>query len=328
VCPTRLRIDKPNDDGPKLIRSVPAPVQGLGRAHSLAHVLEISLAIAGMNLGYDDLMGLSGVAFRTPPWPDPPGLSQEETLAALEALNEAFDPALTVHGAEHALTPEEALQAASVSVDAGVPCLALGWGSVKDCWSIIAGYDRPKKRLLGHCVLEAARDAYESWPPQVTFLVTIPPGVKITGAPGFLGAVETAHQRWTSEGRARYRRWTGALKQPNRVTDSTQEAAVELLADARAAANAFVSRLAETVEGNRGAWLARAAEIYHGLLECLEARATPPRSGAAHAGLENTEWRATWAKQLAEVAERDEGAATALRRSPWAELPPEEMMEP
>ncbi len=336
----RLRVDGPDDADSTAIPSVPAPIQGLGRAQSLAQVLEIVLPSAGLQLGYDDLMGLSGLAFRTPPWPDLPGVSRDEALAVVDAMNEALEPPLSVHGAEEPRSPDEALALVAACVDEGRPCVALGWGSVKERWSVIAGYDRTGERLLGHCVLAEARDAYESWPPDLSLLLTVPAEVKLRGGTVLLDAVERAHRRWVSEGRARYARWIATLDEREdeagnsrqaaglREADTLQEAAVELLADARGAATEFLSGLAESVEGNRAAWLAHAAESYARLVEMLEGRGAAPLSEAALAGLQDARWRDAWARRLEQMAELEEAAATALRRSASAEFPPEQVLEP
>jgi len=324
----RLRVDEPENARRKLIPSVAPPLQGLGRAHSLIQVLEIALDSAPVSLTYDDLMGVSGLAFRTPPWPDHPSLSAGETLRALDALNEVFTPPLIVHGADCAPEPDEVMQAVASSVDAGIPCLAFGWGSVKDSWSIIAGYDVTDERLFGHCVLEAQREAYESWPPTLVYLVTIPPDLAFGPISAFLAVADRAHERWASEGRRRYRAWIAALRERDCSPDATHEAAVEFLADARGAAAAFLTRLAETHEGNRAAWLHRAAALYDRLLEALEERGAAPFSEAALMGLKDPDWRGAWATRLEEMAELEEEAATALRRSSSAEFPPEEALEP
>jgi len=307
---------------------VPAPLQGLGRAHSLIQVLEIALDSAQVRLTYDDLMGVSGLAFRTPPWPDQPSLSADETLAALDALNEVFDPPLVVHGAHRPPAPDGIMQAVASSVDASMPCLALGWGSVKDRWSIITGYHLTDERLFGHCILEAPREAYESWPPTLTRLVTIAPDLALGPISAFLAVADRAHERWASEGRARYRAWIAALKGADCDPDAAHEAAVELLADSRGAAAVFLARLAGTEEGNRAAWLTHASQLYDRLLEMLEGRGAAPFSQAALIGLKDPDWRSAWATRLAEMAELEEEAATALRRSSSADLPPGELLEP
>jgi len=321
MAPTRLQVAGQDGGTPKALPGVPAPLSGSGRAHSLAHVLEIALAQAGPSLGYDAVMGISGLAFRTPADPWAPGLTAEEAAAAVEALNAALEPGLELHRAGGDLTPDRAIDLVAACIDGGRPCAALGWGSVKESWSVICGYDRARGRLLGHCVLDTPREQYESWPPTLELLIAMPGRPGPSGPGALAEAVRRAGDAWEQTGRERYGRWVAAVHALDAAPPPEHVAAVELLADARNAAAAFVAALAERREAIPAAWLSRAAERYREIVELLEA-ADVPRTSEALALLDDEPARRAWADSLAAVARAEEAAAHDLRMSLTADDPP------
>ncbi|MGD9496895.1 MAG: hypothetical protein AB7Y46_11385, partial [Armatimonadota bacterium] len=224
--PTRLPVGR--SGGARAISSVAAPLRSSGRAHSLAQVLQIALAQAGLCLGYDAVMGLSGLAFRTPELTAPaPGV--EDSREALTALGHALESPLDLHGADGPLAHEQALELVAANIDRGLPCIALGWGSVKQSWSIICGYDRARERLLGHCVLDAPRREYESWPPTVELLAILPDRPRPHAADALPRAVRARGETWQRSGEARYAAWIAAVEASQGPVPVAQIAAVELL---------------------------------------------------------------------------------------------------
>jgi len=301
----------------RLLPGVPAPLRGQARAHSLAQALEIALNYAGVHLDYDAIMSLSGLAFRTPPWPEAPEPTREEWLAALERLATALGAELTVLGADAPMDATRALDAVAAAIDAGQPGVALGWGSVKEHWSVIAGYDEAKGALAGHCLLEEPREAYETWPATADLLVTgiaaLRPRNEI--APSLIAAAISSGRPLT---------WAQAVRDSTQPLDAAHERALWLLADSRGAAAAFLERLAEVDDSIQGMWLAQAARHWHKLVDLLEARASSLFSPQADATLTGLADREDWAAHLDAVAHLDEMAFAALRRSSEAEFPPGE----
>lgn len=308
----------------RVLPGVPAPLRGQARAHSLAQALEIALDYAGTGLDYDAIMGLSGLAFRTPHWPGEPGPSREEWLDAIAALQSVLTAQITVYGSEGPPDPTEAMVAVAAAIEAGVPCVALGWGSVKEEWSVIAGYDQAKGALAGHCLLDEPRGACESWPAELDLLVVPPPEVAVAVEAVIPALVAAAQACVESMGDEPCRAWAEAIWGASEPPDTAHERAVQLLADSRTAAVAFLGRLADVEDSIRGQWLARAARHLDDLILLVEGRGGPPLSPEAAMALADRAGRAKWAARLEEIARVDALAFAALRRSLDADFPPGE----
>ena len=319
----RLSFDGYDGGKPVAIPDVPAPVRGGGRAHSLARVLEIALEKAGLRLGYDAIMGLCGLAFRTPPWPKKPTPTLADETAALNALSRALGDCLTVLDGGEALGDDELIETVAEAVAAGNPCIALGWGSDKDHWSIITGYDRGKRRFIGHCLVDEPRRQYESWPPAVRMLVAVTGKPSPRGPEAVRDALQAGARRRADEGKGRYEAWTEEMRRLERPPGGEHELAVELLADARAAAAGFAERVSELEREIPAAWLGRAAERWREVVELLEARGVP-WSPEALAALEEAGGREDWAELLEVAAKLEDEAAVAVRLSASADYLPDE----
>lgn len=319
----RLSFDGYDGSKPVAIRAVPAPLVADGRAHSLARVLEIVLDHVGLRLGYDPIMGLCGLAFRTPPWPAQADPTVAESTEALKALSGALGGCLRVLGGEEAPPEAEVLDAVAASVDAGWPCIALGWGSDKEHWSVIAGYDRGKERLIGHCLLETAREQYESWPPTVEVLAVLRDRPRPRGAGAIEEALQEGARRWEDSGAARYEAWVVEMRALDGAPGAGHERAVELLADARAAAAGFARQVAEREREIAAAWLRQAAQQWREVVRLLEARGVP-YSPEALMALESAAGREDWAELLEAAMRMEAKAARSVRLSATADYLPEE----
>lgn len=322
MAPQRLRVNGFDGSAPRAIPGVPAPLRGAGRAHDLASVLDIIVAQAGLRLGYDVVMGLSGLAFRVPVDPFAATLSAEDGVAAIERLSGAIEPGLKLHDGR-GMPPSAILDAVAAAVDSSLPCAVLGWGSEKGHWSVIAGYDRSRERLLGHCLLDAPREQYESWPPNPTLLVTLPAHPRPRGVRALDEAIRAAGADWTAHAASRWAKWVRAVRELTAAPPSGHIAAIEMLADARNAAARFLDALADRLEPLPAAWLRRAAERYAALAEALETGATP-RNEDALTDMADRAAREQWAEALAAAARIDEAAAADLRLSQEATWLPEE----
>jgi len=319
----RLSFQGYDGSHPVAIPGIIAPLRGDGRAHGLAQTLEIALSHDELSLGYDALMGLCGLAFRTPSWPQPPAPTIEDAAAAVGALSDALSGCMRLLRGIEAASEGALIDTVAAAVDAGRLCVALGWGSEKDRWSVITGYDRGKMRLLGHCTLDAPRERYEAWPPALSVLVAITDRPLPRGPEAVEEALRRGATRWSEEGAGRYAAWIEELRLLDEPPGAAHELAVELLADARATAAGFAEGVARYEPEVPAAWLARAAEHWRELVLLLEARGLPHSMEALDA-LETREGRADWADLLEMAARHEEQAAAAIRRAHSADYPPEE----
>lgn len=319
----RLSFSGYDGGKPVAIPDVPPPLRGDGRAHSLARCLEIALDRSGLSLGYDAIMGLCGLAFRTPPWPKSPAPTLYDATEAIQAISAALGGSLKILGHPTPGAGEKLIEAVADSVEEGRPCIALGWGSAKDHWSVITGHDRAKGRLIGHCLLDAPRGRYESWPPTAQVLVVIADRPSPRGPDAVRDALQAGACRWAEEGRERYRGWTEKMRSLDEPPSGGHEQAVELLADARAAAASFAEQVAALEREIPAAWLARAAERWRQAVQLLEARGVP-HSPEALAALEDAEGREDWADLLQAASDLEDEAAAAVRLSLSADYLPDE----
>ena len=318
----RLSFQGYDGSHPVALPGVPAPLRGEGRSHSLAQTLEIALRRAGLPLGYNVVMGLSGLAFRTPRWPGAPEVAAEDATRAVGELSEALGQCLALtDGAGQ--SEDELLAAVARAVDQGRPCVALGWGSEKHEWSIITGYDHGKRRLLGHCLLDAPREQYEAWPPALAMLVTVTGRPQPRGPEAVEAALQRGARRLEEEAAARYRTWIEEMRLLDDAPDAAHELAVELWADARAAAAEFAEEVAAYEPEVPAAWLARAAELWREVVRLLEARGLPQSAEALEA-LQTREGRGDWAELLEAAAGMEAEAASAIERAHAVDFPPEE----
>ena len=315
----RLEMAEPEDSGRKLLAGVPAPIRGQARSHGLIQALEIALAFVEAPMDYDTLMGLSTLAFRTPPWPGDPEPTLEECIEAVDALNSALAGGVNIATEAR---PEEWLELVAGEIDAGRPCVAIGWGSVPEDWSVIAGYDRTRESAVGHCRLEGARDAYEIWPATLEALVTVAASPRIADEDTPRAAIRAADAIWEKSGAARYRTWLSEMLAADEEPELSHERAVQLLADSRSAAAGFVARVAAGDDTVRGEWFAEAAANLDELVELIEGRGGPPFSHEAVAALTDRDGRERWAARLERALKLEHKIAKGLRRAPSAEYPP------
>ena len=319
----RLSFEGYDGSHPIAIQGIPAPLRGDGRAHSLVKALEIALSHEGLALGYDVLMGLCGLAFRTPPWPHPPAPTAADVDEAVATLADALSGCMALHRYTEAPTEDDVLDTVARAIDVEHLCVALGWGSEKDRWSVITGYDRGKTRLLGHCALDAPRERYEAWPPILRVLVAITDRPRPRGPEAVEEALRRGAQRWEEDGARLYAAWIEELRLLEEPPGAEHEVAVELLADARAAAAGFAEGVAGFEPEVPAAWLTSAAEHWRELVLLLEARGVPHSPEALDA-VETPEGREDWANLLAIAAQHEEAAAAAVRQAHSVDYPPEE----
>ena len=161
------------------------PIRGFaaGRDCTFIHCLELVLDAADRPAGYDELMGLSGMAFRLQcridRWdvgnPDP--LVGDNRLPALfSAIGWEYD--VRVVRREQLAETESLRQAIRQSIDRRLPVLAANIIPPED-WGIITGYRRDETWLCRayNAGAENADQPAQGWPSAVVLLVGRLPGV-------------------------------------------------------------------------------------------------------------------------------------------------------
>ncbi|HVP10683.1 MAG TPA: hypothetical protein VMV94_05780 [Phycisphaerae bacterium] len=150
----RSKISVIRDERPGLVRIEGiGPIRGFakGRDNTFMHCLELVLEASGRPIGYDELMGVSGLAFRiqfrTDQWdvgsPDP--LVGADCLPALFSAI-GWDYETWVVRRDEISEAEALRQAVKQSIDRGTPVLAANIIPPED-WGIIVGY-RPDRSWL------------------------------------------------------------------------------------------------------------------------------------------------------------------------------------
>jgi hypothetical protein len=175
----RSKISVIRDERPGLVRiEGVGPIRGFakGRDNTFTHCLELVLEAVGRPITYDELMGLSGLAFRlqfrTDRWdvgnPDP--LVGANCLPALfSAIGYDYDT--WVVRREEIAEAEALRQAVKQSIDLGAPVLAANIIPPED-WGIIVGY-RPDRTWLCRSYnggAERVDQPAKGWPTAVVIL--------------------------------------------------------------------------------------------------------------------------------------------------------------
>ena len=197
---------------------------GVGRDCTFMHCLELMLEAIGRKIGYDELMGISGMAFRlqfcVDPW-DPGNPDPAVGATCLDVLFPAigFEYDFRVVRREE-LSDAQALRDAIVkSVDRGVPVLAANIIPPED-WGIITGYERNGwawKCRAYHGNAERVDRPARAWPTAVLMLTrTLPrPAPKPSHAKSIERAVqlfETRSYGTYALGRNAFEHWRQALE--------------------------------------------------------------------------------------------------------------------
>lgn len=172
---SRLRLVK-QAGGARIVGIGPIRGFARGRDSTFVHCLELILEATGRPIGYDELMGRSGLAFRTQFRVDRWDVGNPDPLVGKNLL----DPLFAVVGWEYQvqivrrdeITRADALrQAIRRSIVRGVPVLAANIIPPED-WGIITGYRQDGSWLCRSYNGEASRTDKPAagWPTAVVFL--------------------------------------------------------------------------------------------------------------------------------------------------------------
>jgi hypothetical protein len=256
---------------------------GRNRDNSFMHCLELSLEAMGRPIDYDELMGLSGAAFRVQfcriGWC--PGAA--DALAGYDCVAPVMASVGVTYQAYFTGRPDDAERERLrrdivASIDKGLPILASN--IIPPDWGVIVGYRRDGRTWFGRGYTGESRKqdrAVEQWPPVVVTLSDPAPIADMR--PAYLASIGRAVTLFDSPrageyllGRAAIEQWIRSLEQ---VTDRSyiQPNAwlfVSLI-DARVAASRYLRRIAPTLGPYRAA-LEKAADLYAQEATLLDAR--------------------------------------------------------
>jgi hypothetical protein len=202
------------------------PIHGfaVGRDCTFVHCLELVLSGLGRDIGYDELMGASGMAFRLQFRVDRWDVGSPDPLVGRSCAEELFIAAgwnysLRVIRREQAADADDLRNAIISSIDAGVPVLAANIIPPED-WGIITGYERAGRNWICRAyhgdALGADRPA-TGWPTAVVILTDRLP--RPAAGPLHVDSIRRAvelfeqrsHQSWAL-GRSAFEHWSQMLR--------------------------------------------------------------------------------------------------------------------
>ena len=342
--PRRLGVSRLPTGESRILDGVPSPGGLTAGSCALARALVAMLAHLGRPIGYDALMGLSGIAFVTP-LEDDFG-RRASAPARCARIPEALS-AVGLRGGIRVRTPAaagdaggpagtgESTQLVRSALEGGFAVPVLGWPRAQDDWGIITGYDCGRGVWCGwphgyH------GDAYlGATPGGEAFVIVQEMGVPAEGAQAAVTALRRA-----VEGRAQvaeaYERRRGMLEEewgddpdaPEHVARAMRhELATEALADARTAAAGFLRSCAGLLGPAGGEWALAAAELCDDLVARIEARRPPVLDGRAARALASERLRDRWREELGVIARLDLEALDCVARALTSDLGPGEMGE-
>jgi len=201
------------------------PIRGFakGRDCTFMHCLELILEATGRKLGYDELMGVSGMAFRTQFRVDKWDVGNPDPLVGDSCLETLF-PAIGWQYEVRIVSRDELAEVDALnrairqSIDKGVPVLAANVIPPED-WGIITGYRRDRVWLCRSYNAQAQQvdQPAAGWPTAVVLLTAklpLPPQTQIHNA-SIRRAVDTFDRRATgpySLGRKAFEEWCQSLR--------------------------------------------------------------------------------------------------------------------
>lgn len=244
-----------------------------GRDCTFMHCLEIVLDGLGRKFSYDDLMGVSGLAFRFQIRQDTFDTSNADPMTGVSVLDPLFnavgwDYDLRVVPRDNLIGADALVQAIHDSVDRGVPVLAANVIPPED-WGIIVGYRQQSQWLCRsyNGGAESSDQVATGWPTAVVLLTNR--RTRQASMQMHVDAIRRAVEMWEQSGTGNYavgRRafdaWIELVRAPrdNRYVHANFWTYISLI-DARAAAVRYLQANASQF-GPKDRYLQMAAEWY------------------------------------------------------------------
>ncbi len=222
----RLRLEREGANGARLAGLSPLVGFARGRDCSLMHCLEVALEGLGRPISYDDLMGMSGHAFRLQVRADgwdagaaDPAVGDGCLDTLMAAVGWSYDFRVVLR--EDLTASDALLQAVRDSIDRRVPVLAANIMPPED-WGLIVGY-RPDRTWLCRAYNDGAESVdrvAKGWPTGVILLTgarTRPASLQVH-VDGVRRGIEMFERVRMSgayvTGRKAFETWMGQLRAP------------------------------------------------------------------------------------------------------------------
>lgn len=324
----RSRLSKVRQGGTLRIEGI-GPIVGWakGRDNTFIHCLELVLDAAGRKIGYDELMGLSGLAFRIQFNVERWDVGNPDPLVGEECLRPLF-AAIGMKPAVRVVRQHEEAQKATLrgeikrSIEQGIPVLAANIIPPED-WGIITGY-RPDGTWLCRSYNGGAsrqdRPA-KGWPTAVVLLKRRfrRPSPRVKHTESLRRAVKLFNQRKSGSyalGRKAFDDWCQSLKAVQRHSYIHPNIWTYVsLIDARGAAVRYLRDIAPEF-GPRERYVLQAADLYEQEVRLLRRGYTNvPSERAFPDSLPPREYRRRQIKTLREAQKLEQQAIAALDRA-------------
>ncbi|MEK6642983.1 MAG: hypothetical protein AABZ08_03675 [Planctomycetota bacterium] len=298
-----------------------------GRDCTFMHCLELVLEATGRKIGYDELMGLSGMAFRTQFRTDRWDVGNPDPLAGESVLDVLFpaigwDYDLRIVKQEDYAEKDALYRAVSKSIDAGFPVLAANIIPPED-WGLIVGYRGSRTWLCRsyNGDAEASDKSATGWPTATLFLTNRKsrPEVRKAHLESIRRAVELFDRKASGQnvlGRKALEAWTEALRSPkDRSYIHANFWTYVSLIDARGAAVRYLRMIAKEF-GTRDLHLGMAADYYDSEVRVLlQGMNNVPAEHTFPVGLPPAEYRAKQIETLRQALALEEKAIESLKKA-------------
>lgn len=305
------------------------PIRGFGKSRdtTFIHCLELILEAMGRRIGYDELMGISGMAFRTQFRVNRWDVGNPDPLVGNSCLGVLF-PSIGVDYEILVVRRDELAEVAALrrkineSIDRGAPVLAANIMPPED-WGIITGY-RPAYKWLCRSynggALRVDRPA-KGWPTAVVLLKArrpMPP-LRKTHVASIARAVDLFEQRRKGNyalGAKAFDFWCQSLRgaQDRRYIHANVWTYIGLM-DARAAAVRYLRSIAKEF-GSRERFILQAADRYDAEVRLLrEGYRYVPSEQAFRDSVPPAEMRQRQIAVLLKAKDLEQQAINALRQA-------------
>lgn len=298
-----------------------------GRDNTFMHCFELLLDALGRPITYDELMGMSGAAFRIQVHVDTWDASSPDPLVGYDCAA----PVMAAVGMSYQVyyVPQQDIEQVqrlrhdiAASLDAGLPVLACNVLPPAN-WGIICGYRSRGREWYCRGYSDDARDTDQparAWPDAVVILSAPKPVADLR--PAYLDSIKRAAELYDTPlaggyamGRAAFEHWCELLShateraylQPNAFTYVT-------LIDARSAAVRYLRKIAPSLAGHQADLEAAAALYAREAQLLLDAMPSVPFPRQVPLGLPPPETRQRQIAALKEAMELERQAVELLKR--------------